>query len=225
MRNPALRMRRRSSEDPGTLTVLLPVTPRQPRASSDRHALRGHPAAWNLGALGKSSQPHMRGWERTLLLGEISEEGGHTPASGFQTHRKVVGVVTITDCLLAKAFEKLHPSSRTLTWPSIYEDCRVVEKRIKDFTESLFILLKSKWLDGAPDKSGDKIPLLCVLFEKEEFMGLDTDSRLLPYIQKCISKEEGCLVAKGGGRRSPPESWEGGCSELRCAVGQMHIRR
>ncbi|KAB1252327.1 Trafficking protein particle complex subunit 9, partial [Camelus dromedarius] len=83
--------------------------------------------------------------------------------SNFQTHRKVVGVVTITDCLLAKAFEKLH-------------DCRVVEKRIKDFTESLFILLKSKWLDGAPDKSGDKIPLLCVLFEKEEFMGLDTDS-------------------------------------------------
>ncbi|XP_074232218.1 uncharacterized protein LOC141579552 isoform X3 [Camelus bactrianus] len=69
------------------------------------------------------------------------------------------------------------PSSRAPTWPSIYEECRVMEKRIEDFTESLFILLKSKWLDGAPDKSGDKIPLLCMPFEKEDFMGLDTDSR------------------------------------------------
>ncbi|XP_074217497.1 trafficking protein particle complex subunit 9-like [Camelus bactrianus] len=79
--------------------------------------------------------------------------------SGFQTHLKL--------------------SSRAPTWLSIYEDCRVVEKRIEDFTESLFILLKSKWLDGAPDNSGDKIPLLCILFEKEDFMGLDTDSRAL----------------------------------------------
>ncbi|XP_072804179.1 trafficking protein particle complex subunit 9-like [Vicugna pacos] len=28
--------------------------------------------------------------------------------SVFQTHRKVVGIVTITDCLSANAFEKLH---------------------------------------------------------------------------------------------------------------------
>ncbi|KAB1252378.1 Trafficking protein particle complex subunit 9 [Camelus dromedarius] len=154
--------------------------------------------------------------------------------SDFQTHRKVVGLVTITDCLSAKAFEKLHmqrscmaprlmtlsslslccmgrwPSSHAPTWPSIYEDCRVVEKRIEDFTESLFIMLKSKWLDGASDKSGDKILLLYILFEKEDFVGLDTESRkvyldarppwlcegLLPYIQKGISKEEGCLVAR-----------------------------
>ncbi|XP_072802036.1 uncharacterized protein [Vicugna pacos] len=70
------------------------------------------------------------------------------------------------------------PSSRAPTCPSIYEDCRVVEKRIEDFTESLFILFKSKWLDGAPDKSGEKIPVLCILFEKDDFMGLDTDSSL-----------------------------------------------
>ncbi|KAB1252331.1 Trafficking protein particle complex subunit 9, partial [Camelus dromedarius] len=62
--------------------------------------------------------------------------------SGFQTHRKVVGLVTISDCLSANAIGKHH----------------------------------SKWLDGAPDKSGDKIPLLCMPFEKEDFMGLDTDS-------------------------------------------------
>ncbi|KAB1251247.1 Trafficking protein particle complex subunit 9 [Camelus dromedarius] len=113
--------------------------------------------------------------------------------SGFQTYRKVVGLVTITDCLSAMAFERLHvqrscmaprlndsqlfPSSRAPTWPSNYEYCRVVEKRIEDFTESLFIWLKSKWLDGAPDKFGDKIPPLCMPFEKEDFMGLETDSR------------------------------------------------
>ncbi|KAB1252323.1 Trafficking protein particle complex subunit 9, partial [Camelus dromedarius] len=68
------------------------------------------------------------------------------------------------------------PSRHAPTWPSIYEDCRLVKKRIEDFTESLFIMLKYKWLDRAPNKSGDKIPLLCTLFEKEDFMGLDTDS-------------------------------------------------
>ncbi|XP_072811238.1 uncharacterized protein [Vicugna pacos] len=68
------------------------------------------------------------------------------------------------------------PSSRTPTWPSVYEDCRVVEKRIDDFTESLFILPKSKWLDGDPENSGEKTPLLYILFEKEDFVGLDTDS-------------------------------------------------
>ncbi|XP_072814358.1 trafficking protein particle complex subunit 9-like, partial [Vicugna pacos] len=54
--------------------------------------------------------------------------------------------------------------------------CRVVEKRIEDFTESLFVLLKSKWLDSGPKNSGDKIPLPYIPFEKEDFMGLDTDS-------------------------------------------------
>ncbi|XP_072813573.1 trafficking protein particle complex subunit 9-like [Vicugna pacos] len=68
-------------------------------------------------------------------------------------------------------------SSRAATCPSIYEDCRVVEKRIDDFTESFFILPKSKWLDAAPNNSGDKIALRCIPFEKEDTMGLDTDSR------------------------------------------------
>ncbi|KAB1251260.1 Trafficking protein particle complex subunit 9 [Camelus dromedarius] len=68
-------------------------------------------------------------------------------------------------------------SQRRISFASISESPRVVEKGIEDFTESLFIVLKSKWLDGAPNKSGDKIPLLCILFEKEDFMELDTDSR------------------------------------------------
>ncbi|KAB1252377.1 Trafficking protein particle complex subunit 9 [Camelus dromedarius] len=110
--------------------------------------------------------------------------------SEFQTHCKVVGLVTITDCLSAKAFEKLH-------------DCRVVEKRIEDFTESLFIMLKSKWLDGASDKSGDKILLLYILFEKEDFVGLDTDSRKSTW----KPGHPGCVKSyfptsrKGSGRR------------------------
>ncbi|XP_072832760.1 trafficking protein particle complex subunit 9-like [Vicugna pacos] len=50
------------------------------------------------------------------------------------------------------------PSSRSPTCPSIYEDCRVVEKRIENFTESLFILLKSKWLDGGHKNFGARFP-------------------------------------------------------------------
>ncbi|XP_074203968.1 trafficking protein particle complex subunit 9-like isoform X2 [Camelus bactrianus] len=154
-------------------------------------------------------------YKRISLVSQISPCGSHwalcihyrhhyAPENGwgiFQTHSKVVGIVTIADCLSAKAFEKLHvqrscmaprlmtlsslslccmgryPSRSAPTLPSIYEDYRLVEKSIEDFTVSLFIMLKSKWLDRAPNKSGDKIPLLCTLFEKEDFMGLDTDSR------------------------------------------------
>ncbi|CAB1456826.1 unnamed protein product, partial [Pleuronectes platessa] len=57
-----------------------------------------------------------------------------------------------------------------------FEDCSDVEKRVEDFVESIFIVLESKRLDRATDKSGDKIPLLCVPFEKKDFVGLDTDS-------------------------------------------------
>ncbi|XP_075815584.1 trafficking protein particle complex subunit 9 isoform X1 [Microtus pennsylvanicus] len=124
----------------------------------------------------------------------------------FQTHRKVVGLITITDCFSAKdwpqTFEKFHVQkeiygstlydSRLFVFglqgdvaeqqrPDVafypnYEDCDSVEKRIEDFIESLFIVLESKRLDRATDKSGDKIPLLCVPFEKKDFVGLDTDS-------------------------------------------------
>lgn len=58
-----------------------------------------------------------------------------------------------------------------------FEDCSDVEKKVEDFVESIFIVLESKRLDRATDKSGDKIPLLCVPFEKKDFVGLDTDSR------------------------------------------------
>uniref|UniRef100_A0A8C2TCM5 Trafficking protein particle complex subunit 9 n=1 Tax=Coturnix japonica TaxID=93934 RepID=A0A8C2TCM5_COTJA len=126
----------------------------------------------------------------------------------FQTHRKVVGLITITDCSSAKdwpqTFEKFHlqkemygsslydsrlfvfglqgeiaeqPRTDVAFYPS-YDECETVEKRIEDFIESLFIVLECKRLDRATDKSGDKIPLLCVPFEKKDFVGLDTDSRI-----------------------------------------------
>lgn len=125
----------------------------------------------------------------------------------FQTHRKVVGLIAITTCGQAKEWpqtaERFHGQkevysstlydSRLLVfglqgeiteqqrtdvafYPS-FEDCSDVEKRVEDFVESIFIVLESKRLDRATDKSGDKIPLLCVPFEKKDFVGLDTDSR------------------------------------------------
>lgn len=125
----------------------------------------------------------------------------------FQTHRKVVGLVSVTTCATAKEWpqtaERFHGQkevysstlydSRLLVfglqgeiaeqqrtdvafYPS-FEDCPDVEKRVEDFVESIFIVLESKRLDRATDKSGDKIPLLCVPFEKKDFVGLDTDSR------------------------------------------------
>uniref|UniRef100_A0A673V9V4 Trafficking protein particle complex 9 n=1 Tax=Suricata suricatta TaxID=37032 RepID=A0A673V9V4_SURSU len=147
----------------------------------------------------------------------------------FQTHRKVVGLVTVTDCFSARdwpqTFEKFHaqkeiygptlydsrlfvfglqgevteqPRPDVAFYPS-YEDCEAVEKRTEDFVESLFIVLESKRLDRATDKSGDKIPLLCVPFEKKDFVGLDTDSR--HYKKRCqgrMRKHVGDLCLQAG---------------------------
>ncbi|XP_006152186.1 trafficking protein particle complex subunit 9 isoform X2 [Tupaia chinensis] len=147
----------------------------------------------------------------------------------FQTHRKVVGLITITDCCAAKdwpqTLEKFQAQkeiygptlydSRLLVfglqgelaeqartdvafYPS-YEDCEAVERRVEDFIESLFIVLESKRLDRATDKSGDKIPLLCVPFEKKDFVGLDTDSR--HYKKRCqgrMRKHVGDLCLQAG---------------------------
>uniref|UniRef100_A0A8C0G1R8 Trafficking protein particle complex subunit 9 n=1 Tax=Chelonoidis abingdonii TaxID=106734 RepID=A0A8C0G1R8_CHEAB len=147
----------------------------------------------------------------------------------FQTHRKVVGLIIITDCSSAKdwpqTFEKFilqkeiygstlydsrlfvfglqdevaeQPRTDVAFYPS-YDECETVEKRIEDFIESLFIVLESKRLDRATDKSGDKIPLLCVPFEKKDFVGLDTDSR--HYKKRCqgrMRKHVGDLCLQAG---------------------------
>ncbi|XDV33887.1 hypothetical protein PO909_004134 [Leuciscus waleckii] len=147
----------------------------------------------------------------------------------FQTHRKVVGLISVTSCTAAKEWaqtsDRFHGQkevfgstlydSRLLVfglqgelaeqqrtdvafYPS-YEDCPDVEKRVEDFVESIFIVLESKRLDRATDKSGDKITLLCVPFEKKDFVGLDTDSR--HYKKRCqgrMRKHVGDLCLQAG---------------------------
>ncbi|XP_040043773.1 trafficking protein particle complex subunit 9 isoform X3 [Gasterosteus aculeatus] len=147
----------------------------------------------------------------------------------FQTHRKVVGLISITTCASNKEWpqtaERFHGQkevysstlydSRLLVfglqgdiaeqqrtdvafYPD-FEDCPDVEKRVDDFVESIFIVLESKRLDRATDKSGDKLPLLCVPFEKKDFVGLDTDSR--HYKKRCqgrMRKHVGDLCLQAG---------------------------
>ncbi|XP_061111345.1 trafficking protein particle complex subunit 9 isoform X2 [Conger conger] len=147
----------------------------------------------------------------------------------FQTHRKVVGLIAVTTCGSAKEWpqtaDRFHGlkevfgstlyDSRLLVfglqgeiaeqnrtdvafYPS-YDQCEDVEKRVEDFVESIFIVLESKRLDRATDKSGDKIPLLCVPFEKKDFVGLDTDSR--HYKKRCqgrMRKHVGDLCLQAG---------------------------
>uniref|UniRef100_A0A8C9XJA5 Trafficking protein particle complex subunit 9 n=1 Tax=Sander lucioperca TaxID=283035 RepID=A0A8C9XJA5_SANLU len=147
----------------------------------------------------------------------------------FQTHRKVVGLISITTCASAKEWpqtaERFHgqkevysstlydsrllvfglqgdvaeqPRTDVAFYPS-FEDCPDVEKRVDDFVGSIFIVLESKRLDRATDKSGDKIPLLCVPFEKKDFVGLDTDSR--HYKKRCqgrMRKHVGDLCLQAG---------------------------
>ncbi|XP_074234374.1 uncharacterized protein LOC123615342 isoform X4 [Camelus bactrianus] len=75
-------------------------------------------------------------------------------------------------------------------YPS-YEDCGTVEKRIKDFIESLFIVLESEHLERATNNFGDKIPLLCIPFEKRDLVGLDTDSS----VRMLVTQLEACIQA------------------------------
>ncbi|XP_041739682.1 trafficking protein particle complex subunit 9 isoform X3 [Coregonus clupeaformis] len=147
----------------------------------------------------------------------------------FQTHRKVVGLISVTTCRSAKEWPQTSDrfysqkevfgatlyDSRLLVFGlqgeiaeqqrtdvafySSYDDCPDVEKRVEDFVESIFIVLESKRLDRATDKSGDKIPLLCVPFEKKDFVGLDTDSR--HYKKRCqgrMRKHVGDLCLQAG---------------------------
>ncbi|XP_034016028.1 LOW QUALITY PROTEIN: trafficking protein particle complex subunit 9 [Thalassophryne amazonica] len=147
----------------------------------------------------------------------------------FQTHRKVVGLIAITTCATAKEWpqtvERFHgqkeiygstlydsrlfvfglqgeiaEQQRTdVAFYSSFDQCADVEKRVEDFVESIFIVLDSKRLDRATDKSGDKIPLLCVPFEKKDFVGLDTDSR--HYKKRCqgrMRKHVGDLCLQAG---------------------------
>ncbi|KAJ8273344.1 hypothetical protein GJAV_G00100540 [Gymnothorax javanicus] len=147
----------------------------------------------------------------------------------FQTHRKVVGLIAVTTCGSSKEWpqtaDRFHGQkevfsstlydSRLLVfglqgeiaeqtrtdvafYPN-YDQCEDVEKRVEDFVESIFIVLESKRLDRATDKSGDKIPLLCVPFEKKDFVGLDTDSR--HYKKRCqgrMRKHVGDLCLQAG---------------------------
>ncbi|XP_043545266.1 trafficking protein particle complex subunit 9 [Chiloscyllium plagiosum] len=147
----------------------------------------------------------------------------------FQTHRKVVGLIAITQCCSAKDWpqtsEKFHlqkeiygstlydsrlfvfglqgeiaEQPRTdVAFYSSYDECETIQKKVEDFIESLFIVLESKRLDRATDKSGDKIQLLCVPFEKKDFVGLDTDSR--HYKKRCqgrMRKHVGDLCLQAG---------------------------
>ncbi|XP_062918897.1 trafficking protein particle complex subunit 9 isoform X1 [Mobula hypostoma] len=147
----------------------------------------------------------------------------------FQTHRKVVGLIAVTECSNTKDWpqtsEKFHlqkeiygstlydsrlfvfglqgeiaeqPRTDVSFYPN-YEECETIEKKVEDFIESLFIVLESKRLDRATDKSGDKVQLLCVPFEKKDFVGLDTDSR--HYKKRCqgrMRKHVGDLCLQAG---------------------------
>lgn len=176
------------------------------------------------------SQVSVRDSQRVLY---IRYRHHYPPANNewgdLQTHRKVAGLVTVTDCAAPRdwpqALEKFQ-AQKELYGPTLYDSrllvfglpaepaepprpdvafypsydaCDSVEKRIEDFVESLFIVLESKRLDRATDKSGDKIPLLCAPFEKKDFVGLDTDSR--HYKKRCqgrMRKHVGDLCLQAG---------------------------
>ncbi|KAM4705735.1 trafficking protein particle complex subunit 9 [Rhinophrynus dorsalis] len=147
----------------------------------------------------------------------------------FQTHRKVVGLICIAECsslrelshIILKFEQQKEAYSSTLydsrlfifglqedvadqtridvvSYPS-YEDCGAIEKNVEDFIESLFIVLESKRLDRTSEKSGEKIPLLYVPYEKKDFVGLDPDSR--HYKKRCqgrMRKHVGDLSLQAG---------------------------
>lgn len=65
------------------------------------------------------------------------------------------------------------------------DDCDQLEQDLMEFGSSLFWVLESKRLDRSYEKQ-DKVLLLTAPFEKKDFVGLDTDSRI--YKKRCIGR-------------------------------------
>ncbi|XP_074214876.1 uncharacterized protein LOC123615475 isoform X5 [Camelus bactrianus] len=127
-----------------------------------------------------------------LLLNMLTLRGCVRPLSSVTTLLRLVAKLGLrgsraahflprqpTDTTQGELAEKLHTD--VVLYPS-YEDCGTVEKRIKDFIKSLFIMLESEHLDRATNNFGDNILLLCIPFEKRDLVGLDTASRC-PHLQ------------------------------------------
>uniref|UniRef100_UPI00359002C1 trafficking protein particle complex subunit 9 isoform X2 n=1 Tax=Myxine glutinosa TaxID=7769 RepID=UPI00359002C1 len=147
----------------------------------------------------------------------------------FQAHRRVVGLIAVAEArgtqelaLIFESFDGLRGEYGTclynwrmfvfgLTGEVVeqnrtdvdfvgdYERLDGLTRTVEEFTSSLFIVLESKRLDRASEKAGDKMPLLCVPFEKKDFVGLDTDSR--NYRKRCqgrMRKHVGDLNLQAG---------------------------
>ncbi|KFM64885.1 hypothetical protein X975_24307, partial [Stegodyphus mimosarum] len=65
------------------------------------------------------------------------------------------------------------------------DSCDQLEQDINEFIHSLFWVLESKRLDRSFEKQ-DKIPLLTAPFEKKNFVGIDTDTRV--YKKRCLGR-------------------------------------
>ncbi|XP_074214809.1 uncharacterized protein LOC141576215 isoform X4 [Camelus bactrianus] len=124
-----------------------------------------------------------------LLLNMLTLRGCVRPLSSVTTLLRLVAKLGLrgsraahflprqpTDTTQGELAEQLHTD--VALYPS-YENCGTVEKRIKDFIKSLFIMLESEHLDRATNNFGDNILLLCIPFEKRDLVGLDTASRSL----------------------------------------------
>ncbi|XP_062874344.1 trafficking protein particle complex subunit 9 [Trichomycterus rosablanca] len=120
----------------------------------------------------------------------------------FRAMKERLGPALYDSRLLA--FGLSGPATAELQRPDVavfpgYESCPDLEKTVEDFIQSIFIVLESKRLDRATDKSGDKIQLMCVPFEKKDFVGLDTDGR--HYKKRCqgrMRKHVGDLCLQAG---------------------------
>ncbi|GFQ92975.1 trafficking protein particle complex subunit 9 [Trichonephila clavata] len=95
--------------------------------------------------------------------------------------------ITIGDSPASKKFFIPSSSSRS-THCIIYSDtnnCDQLEYDVKEFVNSIFWILESKRLDRSFEKQ-DKIPLLTAPFEKKNFVGIDTDTKI--YKKRCLGR-------------------------------------
>ncbi|XP_074234376.1 uncharacterized protein LOC123615342 isoform X6 [Camelus bactrianus] len=153
----------------------------------DTTADRGQKCLWGPGSLVLSKTLTLRGYVRpvssvTILLRLVAKLGLRGSRAAHFLPRQP------TDTSQGELAEQLRTD--VALYPS-YEDCGTVEKRIKDFIESLFIVLESEHLERATNNFGDKIPLLCIPFEKRDLVGLDTDSS----VRMLVTQLEACIQA------------------------------
>ncbi|GBL72159.1 Trafficking protein particle complex subunit 9 [Araneus ventricosus] len=120
-------------------------------------------------------------------LNDVNHSIDSTESNALSSSCSPSSPVIAGDSPASKKFMIPSSNSRS-THCIIYSDtnnCDQLEHDVRELVNSIFWILESKRLDRSFEKQ-DKIPLLTAPFEKKNFVGIDTDTKV--YKKRCLGR-------------------------------------